>query len=101
MRLHSPREGSKGKELENARIGLLSLSHFVASLNSKAGSFSSPHVVGFANPIVLGKGELDVEPLKGLDGIPSGTLQNPSTGRIFGQSTVLRLTADGNGYRDR
>ena len=47
------------------------------------------------------KGLFVVSPYEGLDGYPSGTLQNPSTGRIFGRSTVLRLTADGNGYRYR
>ena len=28
------------------------------------------------------------KPLRGLDGIPSGTLQNPSTGRVLGQTAV-------------
>ena len=99
--LHSPREGSKGKELENARVFLLAASRLanpiVCSLQA------STRFARFGLPLThfKEKGLFVISPYEGLDGYPSGTLQNPSTGRIFGQSTVLRLTADGNGSRYR
>ncbi len=48
--LHSPREGLKGKELENARV-FRSAPLRGASRTLHGRTLRSPHSVGFANPI--------------------------------------------------
>jgi hypothetical protein len=48
--------GVKGEGIGECSVGLLSLSHFVASLNAYGRKLSSPHFVGFANPILRKRG---------------------------------------------